>query len=219
MDRLPSNADITKFFAGKAAKTGFVDRLKIRYRPYICPYRPLLGFLTGHLGLFDIGCGSGQFCLLAARFSSLERIHGIEIERRLVDNAYASLAEMRDLGATVAFSEFNGRDIPVEIREYDLVSMVDVLHHIPPISQRPFLESVHTAMRPGASLVLKDIDASSPLVVFNKLHDIVFSGSPGREWGHAEARRVCESIGFRVAESFTHRVGLYPHYFLRLVRT
>ena len=218
MDQLPTNGEIAKFFAGKAAKAGFVDRLKIRYRPYICPYRPLLGLVAGHFRLIDIGCGSGQFCLLAARFSCLERIHGIEIDQRLVDNAYAALAETAIPTAEVTFSVFNGRDIPTDVCEYDLISMIDVLHHIPRITQRPFLERVHAAMRPGTTLVLKDIDADSPFVVANRLHDVVFSGSPGWEWGHADARKVCQSIGFHVADSFTQRAGFYPHYFLRLVK-
>lgn len=216
---MPTDREIAAFFADKAANAGFIDRLKIRYRPYICPFRTLLGFTAGESSLFDIGCGSGQFCLLAAQFSGVERIHGIEIDQRLVGNACDALSEMTGVSADVTFAVFDGQNLPAEVYDYGLVFMVDVLHHVPPPLQREFLERVHAAMRPGASLLLKDIDAASPLVAFNRIHDIVFAGSAGREWSHADARRVCAETGFNVAESFTQRVGLYPHYFLRLVKT
>lgn len=214
----PTDREIASFFASKGVDAGFVDRFKIRYRPYICPFKNLLEFASAHRDLFDIGCGSGQFCLLAAHFCSLERIHGIEIDQRLVDNARVDLARMEDVRARVEFALFNGQDLPVSIGDFGLVTMIDVLHHVPRNGQRPFLKQVHARMRPGATLVLKDIDAASPFVVFNRLHDIVFSGSAGCEWSHARACDECENIGFRIRGSFTRRVGVYPHYFLRLVK-
>jgi 2-polyprenyl-3-methyl-5-hydroxy-6-metoxy-1,4-benzoquinol methylase len=215
---VPTDREIASFFAGKAANARFVDRLKIRYRPYICPFRDLLEVVRPYRDLFDIGCGSGQFCLLAARFCELRRIRGIEIDQRLVDNARLEVSRMEEVRAEVAFSLFNGHDLPPDIGEFELVTMIDVLHHIPPHSQKSFLQQVYSRMRPDASLVLKDIDAGSPFVMFNKLHDIVFSGSAGHEWGHAAARRECESIGFHVKHSWTKRVGVYPHYFMHLLK-
>ncbi len=212
----PSRADVVAFFRNRAPNARFVDRLKIRYRPYICPFERLLHFIDRNAAVFDIGCGSGQFCLLASEFSDARRIHGIEIDSRLVANARAEVEGDPSRMARVTFSVYDGVNVPDMIHEFDVVFMIDVLHHIPADAQWSFLKNVHDRMKPGATLILKDIDASSPFVFFNKLHDMVFGGGCGHERAFATAQAFCASLGFAVEDASTQRVGVYPHYFLRL---
>ncbi len=211
-----THREIVAFFSERAAGAGLVDRLKIRYRPYVCPFDRLLDYADGHESVFDVGCGSGQFCSLLARFTDVKRIEGIEIDPRLVANARQLLGTLAGHGKDVRFNVYDGRDLPDVIADYALVTMIDVLHHIPSDSQRDILRQVFAKMRPGAVLVLKDIDASSPWVWFNKLHDLILAGAPGREWPLCKARSVCGEVGFIEEESFTLRTLVYPHFFLKL---
>ncbi len=77
------------------ANAGFVDRLKIKYRPIICPFIDLIDFAKDKKSVFDIGCGSGQFCALIAKYTGVEKIMGIEINERLVKNANEVNEEFR----------------------------------------------------------------------------------------------------------------------------
>lgn len=208
-----TNSEIIKFLTSKTTNAGFVDRLKIKYRPIICPFNDLIDFAKDKKSVFDIGCGSGQFCALIAKFTDVEKIMGIEINDRLVTNANEVNEEFRK-NKTIKFEVFNGKVIPDEIKEYDLIYMIDVFHHIPPAQQLAFMQQLQQKMRPGAVLIFKDIDAGSPLVVCNKMHDMVFAGEIGKEISFKKAKEMLGGAGFKITDSFKKTVFVYAHYFV-----
>lgn len=191
----------------------FVDSLKARYRPFICPFKDLMRFVRPGDRICDVGCGSGQFSLLLTTWTAAAGILGIEIDERLVNNA-RWLCGLAPHEVPIEFRLFNGFDFPESVGDCTLVFMVDVLHHVAGPRQQEFLNSLHRAMVPGARLILKDIDRDSRLVIFNKLHDLVLAGEVGRERGLREATAMCEAAGFRILTTFTTRRVVYPHYFV-----
>ena len=208
-----TNSDIIKFLTAKTTNAGFVDRLKIKYRPIICPFIDLIDFAKDKKSVFDIGCGSGQFCALIAKYTGVEKIMGIEINERLVKNANEVNEEFRDK-KQIKFSVFDGKVIPDEIKDYDLVYMIDVFHHIPPAQQVAFMQQLQQKMKPGAVLIFKDIDGGSPLVICNKMHDMVFAGEIGKEISFKKAKDMLSGAGFKVTNSFKKTVFVYAHYFV-----
>ncbi|TND02411.1 MAG: methyltransferase family protein [Bacteroidetes bacterium] len=210
-----SNKEIVAFLKSKTVNAGFIDRLKIHYRPLICPFIPLFGYVKENDRVFDIGCGSGQFCLLLHKFTKPSSITGIEISERLVNNA-RQLFSSEQVQIPFAFFTFDGKTFPPELGQSDLVFLVDVLHHVPGKLQQDFLSGICKAMKPGARLVLKDINGASPLVLFNKLHDLVFARETGKERSVAQASAMAEKAGFKIRATFKQRVAVYPHYFIEL---
>lgn len=208
-----TNSDIIKFLTAKTTNAGFVDRLKIKYRPIICPFIDLIDFAKDKKSVFDIGCGSGQFCALIAKYTGVEKIMGIEINERLVNNANEVNEEFRDK-KEIKFSVFDGKVIPDEIKDYDLVYMIDVFHHIPPSQQVSFMQQLQQKMKLGAILIFKDIDGGSPLVLCNKMHDMVFAGEIGKEISFAKAKGMLTGAGFKIVNSFKKTVFVYAHYFV-----
>lgn len=207
------NSEIIKFLTSKTTNAGFVDKLKIKYRPIICPFNDLIDFAKDKKTVFDIGCGSGQFCALIAKYTDVEKIMGIEINERLVNNANEVNEEFRS-NKSIKFEVFDGKKIPDEIGEYDLVYMIDVFHHIPPRQQMAFMEQLFVKMKKGAQLIFKDIDAGSPLVFCNKMHDMVFAGEIGKEISFDKAKSMLSSAGFVINNSFKKTVFVYAHYFV-----
>lgn len=217
MTGVPSNKDIIGYLTSKNVNSGWIDKLKVRYRPLICPFDRLLAYAANAQSVFDIGCGSGQFCSLVAQFTPAMRIHGVEIENRLIENARQITEEFKGR-KKIIFERFDGRQLPGVMNEFELVYMIDVLHHIPAAQQETFLHEVAGKMKKGANLVFKDINAAHPFVVFNKLHDVVFSGAPGHELSRKRVRTLLEKTGLRVEEDYTQTVLLYPHFFLIAVK-
>lgn len=207
------NKEIINFLIKKTADTGFVNKLKIRYRPLICPFDKLLTYVNPEDKVFDIGCGSGQFISLMARFSSASEFYGIEISEELIRNA---IEVNREFASTknIEFSYFDGRNIPSNISSYNKIFMIDVLHHIPRKQLGSFLNGLYEKMSPGSELILKDIDRKSPLVLFNKIHDLVFSGEVGNEISSADCADLLKKTGFKITENFGVRTFVYPHYFV-----
>ncbi len=209
------NRELSKFLLSRIPPhSGFLDRMKIAYRPYICPFSDLLNLLPNQSSIFDIGCGNGMFLALVSKFKLPKAIGGVEISKKLIDNAITIL-ENSSVGKNdqISIHTFDGQTIPHEIRSYEYIFMIDVLHHIPKTAQVEFLRKVTHTMSVGSKLILKDIDGSRPfLSKFNKLHDLLFSGEIGHELNPKYVLRELIRMNLKIHLMHKKRIFLYPHY-------
>lgn len=187
-------------------------KLKRRARPWVCPFERVLAPVPTGASLFDIGCGGGFLLGLVANLKAPARLAGAEISATLVSSAEEYLRqEAPHVPATIYL--YDGRALPESMGSFNVVTLVDVLHHVPEGRQRQFLQAIHDAMAAGATLILKDIDAGRPvLCLANKLHDLLASGSPGHELRKEAAAALLRSAGFEIKSSWSVRHLWYPHY-------
>lgn len=207
------SSDLVDFLKTTNINASLLDKVKIQYRPYICPFDELLEEISTTDRVFDIGCGSGQFALLVAEFAKPLSISGIEIEEKLVKNAKQLLKSYNEQ-LEINFDLFDGLKIPNSIKNSTIVFMIDVLHHIPEDRQISFLKSLYTQMTPGTKLVLKDINKTHPLSPFNKLHDLVLSGEIGHELSMKKTNEILLNLGFKKIKQSKRLMLLYPHFTL-----
>lgn len=152
-------------------------RLIARGRPYICPFQPVIDWVPAGSRLLDIGCGSG---LWLVTLGTLGRIRsGVGCDTNQSALAIASKASDR-LGRTHPQSKLtflqtaNIDEWPDET--FDVVSMIDVMHHIPPHLQSGFLQAAWQRVRPGGRLIYKDMASSHRLYACaNRLHDLLLA--------------------------------------------
>ena len=67
-------------------------------------------------------------------------------------------------------------------------------------------------MKPGCRLIFKDVDASSPLVYVNKLHDLIFAQEIGNEISFEKAKSLLIDNGLQIIEQEKRTTYVYPHY-------
>ncbi len=204
-----SAAALSAFLRKTCPDTGLIQRLKIGYRPYICPFGAMLRWVGQGKRIVDIGCGAGQLMLMMHQYCQPQSLHGIEIDEGLVVLCREQAARQGIENMTA--ETYDGTHVPEKVREADVVTMVDVLHHIPPAQQQAYLTALCQSLRDGQRLLFKDIDAASPLVVFNKLHDAVLSGQIPHEASADTLRRWLESAGMRILHVERIRMLWYPH--------
>ena len=178
---------------------------KTYLRPYICPFDALLPHVPEGAALYDVGCGGGAWLALVAQFCNCTRLGGYDVAAEPVAAARMLLAKTAP-NATAQLTVSPGLDLPIEIAAYDVVSVIDVFHHVPPAQQAHFITELYVRMRPGASLIFKDIDRAHPLVLANKLHDRVLSGAAGHEWSRAATRTALEQAGLVPLSHLAHPV-------------
>jgi 2-polyprenyl-3-methyl-5-hydroxy-6-metoxy-1,4-benzoquinol methylase len=206
-----STRDLVDVLRRHATSARALDRLKTLYRPYICPFDDLLKLVPPGAAVFDIGCGNGAFLLLVAVLRRPSALGGVEVSPRLIANAQSLLAGP-SAGIGLDLRVYDGVTIP-DLGNYECVFLIDVLHHVPLPVRDAFLAHIWEAMAPGATLVLKDIDAASRLLCgCNKLHDLLLSGEVGHEIEAAAAIRALDHLGFRIDAVSRRRVLWYPHY-------
>jgi len=205
-----NNPAIIRFLKTKFKGAGLLDSLKIKYRSLICPFISLIRMVKPGEKVGDVGCGSGQFLLLLSEFAQPSYLFGIEISEKLIHNAttlFSSLPEKN-----YDFKTYDGSNFPMELREMDVIFIIDVLHHVPLKSQENFLQDLIQMMKPGARLVLKDINAASGLVYINKIHDLVFAGEIGNEMTMERAKSLLIKNGLNIIEQEKRTMYVYPHY-------
>jgi SAM-dependent methyltransferase len=103
--------------------------------------------------VLDIGCGRG-FALGAYKLAGFSEVKGIDIDRSQIE---ACLEKKLDVELI--------RDVPKFLSEhkgvFGLISMLDVLEHIPVAEQIPLLKVIKTALKPNGVILLKVPNASS----------------------------------------------------------
>lgn len=207
-----NNAAIIQFLKSKILSAGFIDGLKIKYRSLICPFISLIQTVKHGEKAGDVGCGSGQFLLLLTEFAQPSYLYGIEISKKLIDNAnnlFGGFSKEK-----YAFEQYDGVHFPAALAEMDVLFLIDVLHHVPKKNQEVFLKDLANILKPGARLVLKDINADSALVYFNKLHDLIFAREIGNEMSMERAKAILIANGLNIIEQSKRTMYVYPHYTL-----
>ena len=208
----PDNKDIMRFLEQQHFTAGPIDRLKIKYRSLICPYISLIQKVKDGERVGDVGCGNGQLLLLLSKFARPSYFFGIEIKERLIKNVKLLF---KNVGHHLyKFEMYDGEHFPEELADMDIVFVVDVLHHVRPKKQVAFLKNLSEKIKPGGRLILKDIDGSSPYVIFNKIHDLIFSREIGHEISVTKALKLLEDNGFDIVEQEKRMMYVYPHYTL-----
>lgn len=205
-----SNKDLLNYLKKLKFQAGFIDRLKIYYRPMVCPFVELINLVKEGEKIGDIGCGSGQFCLLLAEFAKPSYILGIEISDTLINNANQLFEKHSKV--PYDFEKFDGVNFPEKISQLDVIFLNDVLHHVPKKNQYQFIVDLTKKMKSGSRLIIKDINGSSPLVYFNKLHDFVFAGEIGNELSYKKTQSWLQENTLEITEFNKKRMYVYPHY-------
>jgi 2-polyprenyl-3-methyl-5-hydroxy-6-metoxy-1,4-benzoquinol methylase len=205
-----NNPAIIRFLKTKFKGAGLVDSLKIKYRSLICPFISLIQMVKPGEKVADVGCGSGQFLLLVSEFARPSHLFGIEITQKLITNANQLFSSAP--GYDYQFKIYDGKNFPGELGEMDVLFLIDVLHHVPLQQQETFLADLIKLMKPGARLIVKDINAASPLVYMNKLHDFIFAGEIGNEMSMERAKSLLKKMGLHIIEQEKRTMYVYPHY-------
>ncbi len=208
---ITKNTLVQHLKAQSAPDAGFIDKLKIAYRPLICPFDDLLELLPEKASVFDIGCGSGMFLSLVNQFKSPQKLGGIEISKQLIENAKAVLGENKEV--EIYLDVFDGKKIPNEISSYKYIFMIDVFHHIPKQNQLDFLSQLFEKMGKDSILVLKDIEGGSIFKYWNKFHDLLLAGEIGNEISSKKLKKFISTKPNVAITGFNKRqMFLYPHF-------
>ena len=162
------------------------------FRPRICPFHELLPIVPTGSRVMDVGCGSGIFLGLLHYFGFQIQGFGFDASRVAIDCA-SSMAE-RHGGGHLRFAHVRKED-PWPDGQFDVVSLLDVLHHIPVQHQESAFQAAAARVRPGGVLLYKDMsEAPWYFAAANRMHDLVVA----REWIHYVPVRTVEKWAGRM---------------------
>lgn len=171
--------EIAEIAADLFRDAGFPLRQMQTLRPYICPFEVLIERVPAGARVLDVGCGSGLFLGLLARKGSIAEGVGFDVDERAV--SVARRMALRTPNGTRLRFDCLAPDAPWPEGPFDVVSMVDVMHHVPVEAQRDVVRKVAERLRPGGLFLYKDmVERPRWRALANRLHDLVVA----RQWIH-----------------------------------
>ena len=156
---------------------GFGDVLQ-RLRPSICPFDELLPFVPPSSTVLDVGCGSGLFLGLLALDGRLGHGTGIDLSARAIERARRMTARLPEaMSRSVELVVGGLADLPRDT--FDVVTMVDVMHHIPVAERRDAFLLAAKRVRKGGLFLYKDLHPGPWWrATANRMHDLALA----HEW-------------------------------------
>lgn len=200
------HAIAAELFPGQTSLIEILNRL----RPRIMPIDGLIAAVPPGARILDIGCGAGLFLgLLAASGRTLEGI-GFDTSKDAIALA-KSMQSRLPAGHSIRFERLSVDD-PWPEGTFDAVSLIDVMHHIPPEAQIGVLETAVSKIRPGGRIIYKDMaDRPVWMATANRLHDLVIA----RDWiNYLPLKTVHDTLagmGFSLVEEQRARRLWYMH--------
>lgn len=154
----------------------FLSRTIQRLRPYICPFHRLLSVVPKGSSVLDVGCGSGIFLGLLMKRVGLRAALGFDFSKSAIELATIMRERLpAEMAKSISFERRNANQ-SWPGGTFDMVSMIDVMHHVPPAAQREvFLQAIdHVA--PGGLLLYKDMaNHPVPFALANRMHDLIMA--------------------------------------------
>jgi SAM-dependent methyltransferase len=153
----------------------YPDFLPATAAPALVPFYDRLGRLSGMPDQYwrlvaqaaippggtvlDIGCGTGEVTLRAARAVPDATVTGLDPDTRILAIARRKAAGQR---STARFEHAYAQRLPAEDGTVDRVLSSLMLHHLPADGVDAALGEVYRVLRPGGSLHVLDIDGDRP---------------------------------------------------------
>ena len=182
------------------------SRFLIAARPAICPMQPLLDAVPDGSRVLDIGCGNGLLLAWLALNNKIVAGLGCDVSLHALAGARSMAQAYRAASGRDSLSFADCRTALPD-GQFDLVSMVDVMHHIPPANQREIFIQAVARIKPSGLLLYKDMAARPWWRAWaNRMHDLLLA----RQWIHY--------VPLSRVKSWADEAGLLLHHEERYAR-
>ena len=182
-------------------------------RVRICPFERLITWVEPCGSVLDVGCGAGLFLALLAGFQPSLKGVGFDRSKRAIDAATQMINHARRLGlpAELRFLHLDVME-PWSCGTFDVVSVIDLLHHLAAARQQALFQKAASFVKPGGILLYKDM-SNRPLAAacMNRLHDLVVARQWIRYRDVLQVDQWARDLGLEIEKSETVNRLWYCH--------
>lgn len=106
--------------------------------------------------LLDIGCGDGRFICELSQTAPTKQLVGVDYSDRAIALASALNPELDYRAVDITSDRLDGQ-------QFDVVTLIEVIEHIPPSELPRFMEHAVSFLRPGGRLILTVPHRNNPV--------------------------------------------------------
>lgn len=189
-----------------------VPRLMQTYRPFISPFHTLLPLFPRGSRVLDIGCGRGLLLTLLAHAGRIASGTGFDVAPDAVDAAERTRQRLPAAQADRLRFVYCPLGTAWPDGTYDVVSLVDVLHHVPRPHQEAMVREALSRVAPGGLFIYKDM-CRAPFwrAAMNRLHDLVVAKQWINYCAVEDVERWASDAGFTLDVRSNHAMWWYGH--------
>jgi 2-polyprenyl-3-methyl-5-hydroxy-6-metoxy-1,4-benzoquinol methylase len=198
-------------------KGPLLTRTLQHWRPYICPFDLVIVEVPAGSFVLDIGCGGGLLLGVLARTRRISGGVGFDFSADAIRVAAAMTEELGE-DCDLKFFHLSALDEWPD-GDFKVITMIDVMHHVPIGAQRDVFRRAAARLQPGARLVYKDIAPRPRWRAWaNTVHDLVLA----RQWVHyismADVIQWAEKDGLVLERAYQVNRLWYGHHFAVFTR-
>jgi len=172
-------------------------------RKIIYPYDFLIKNIPPNSNILDIGCGNSHI-LSDYKYLKMKSYTGIDpkIKKNIIKKKFRIL-------------KFKIQEITHEIKDYNCILMIDVMHHLKKQDQEIIFEEITNNMSNNSIFIYKDISNQNKFFGFmNKMHDLFYNFE---KINYLESKKIFSILNKNTKLNYVHyykRVLWYDHEFI-----
>jgi 2-polyprenyl-3-methyl-5-hydroxy-6-metoxy-1,4-benzoquinol methylase len=181
----------------------------------LCPIIKISEYVPAEGNILDLGTGVGLFANLLCLESPKRKVFGIDLSEKRIETA----KKVSNKNFQLKFAVGDVNDISIE--HYDIITLIDLLHHLPFSEQEELLRKIHERLNKRGMLIIKDLEKHPYWkYLFHYIQDSISYRFSNLHFRSTEEMEVLlEEIGFKV-ETITLSAGYpHPHVLYRCVKT
>ncbi len=196
--------DLVKREIVKIYSQDFVSKVYTLLRLKLSPMIQLIQYLPGKGDILDLGCGNGIFANILSLGDPGRKVYGVDLSSSRIDAAKRISEGNPNL-------EFVAGDVnTVHFDRFEVVTLIDLLHHMPYREQDTLLKKIYDKLDAGDALIIKDLEkAPYWKYIFHYVQDSISYRERLYFRSAEEMSEVLERTGF-----YVERITLakdYPH--------
>lgn len=146
-------ASLARTVADLYAPFGWWRRFYARVRVGLSRFDQIEDFVPPGGHVLDLGCGYGVTANYLALSSPARTVVGIDLNEERIRVGQRTALGRPNLSFVL------GDALAAPLREFDVVLMSDMVHHLPPPDQERLFKKLYDHMPPGSALVLQEVGA------------------------------------------------------------
>jgi 2-polyprenyl-3-methyl-5-hydroxy-6-metoxy-1,4-benzoquinol methylase len=167
-------------------------------------YRRFLVQLPRDAAILDLGCGLGQFVYYLTT-QGFMNVQGVDISADLVQ-----LAQQIQPDTHFTHTDDSIRFLRSNVESFDVITMNDVLEHVPLEQLIPVMHAVYAALKSGGFVLIKTINAAFPFGYASRYMDLTHTIS----FHEKSLTQLLRHTGFAEIKCFQEEIGIYNPLFL-----